>query len=58
MKKTTAIQPARGKLELVQILTFYFNSHHFLNQKFKQVILLWDKILELIWGLQITSDAA
>lgn len=32
---------------LVQILTFYYNGHHFLNQKFKQVIPLWNKILEL-----------
>lgn len=56
-EKTKAVQASKRQLELLQILTFYFNCHHFLNQKFKQVILLWNNTLELK-VLQSTSDAA
>lgn len=45
--RTKTAQPARGEVELAQILTFYYNGHHFLNQKFKQVILLLNKIIQL-----------
>lgn len=46
-EKTKTVQPARSKLELVQVLTFCYSGHHFPNQKFKQEILLWNKILKL-----------
>lgn len=48
-ERTKTAQPARGKVELAQILIFYCNGHHFHNQKFKQVILLLNKILQLRW---------
>lgn len=39
--------PPKGKVELAPILTFYYNGHHFLNQKFKQVILSLNKTIQL-----------
>lgn len=45
---TKTTQLGKGRLgSEVQVLTFDYNEHHFLNQKFKQVILLWNKVLEL-----------